>query len=163
MIRPVESTRTRGFSLIELLVSLAVLALLASLAVPVVQTVQQRRQERELRDALREIRRAIDDYKSAADTGRVPKTGGTSSYPKTLSQLVDGVPDLTSSSQKKIFFLRHLPFDPFTVSMGIAENPQWGLRSYASEADDPKEGEDVYDVYSLSERVGLNGIPYRKW
>lgn len=153
----------RGFSLIELLVTLAILGLLASLAVPVVQTVQQRRQEHELRDALREVRRAIDDYRNAAEAGRIPKTGGPTPYPKTLDSLVNGVADLTSPSQSKVFFLRRLPQDPFMVGTGTPGEAQWGLRSYASEPDNPKEGEDVYDVYSLSDRVGLNGIPYRKW
>ena len=159
----VTARQKLGFSLIELLVTLAILAMLASLAVPVAQTVQQRRQERELRDALRDIRRAIDDYKHAAELGRIPKTGGTTPYPKTLSQLVDGVPDLSSPVQGKIFFLRRLPPDPFMAGAGAPGEVLWGLRSYASEPDNPKEGEDIYDVYSLSDRIGLNGVPYRKW
>jgi len=153
----------RGFSLIELLVTLAIMGLLAGLAVPVVQTVQQRRQERELREALRELRRAIDDYKYAAEAGRIPRTGGSTPYPKTLDLLVDGVADLTSPTQSKVFFLRRLPQDPFMAGTGTPGEAVWGLRSYSSEPDNPKEGEDVYDVYSLSERVGLNGVPYRKW
>jgi general secretion pathway protein G len=152
-----------GFSLIELLVTLAILGLLASLAIPVAQVSQQRYQERQLRIALHDIRHALDDYKAAADEGRIAKPGGATSYPETLELLVDGVPDLSSPKHSKIFFLRRLPRDPFNPNPELSEAQSWGKRSYASEASDPREGADVYDVYSMSEKIGLNGVPYRKW
>jgi general secretion pathway protein G len=152
-----------GFTLIELLVTLAIVGLLASLVVPVSQTVVQRRQERQLRDALREIRQAIDDYKAAADEGRIEKTAGSTAYPKSLELLVEGVPDKGSLKSGKLFFLRRIPRDPFNPDADSSDAKVWGLRSYASEASDPQEGEDVYDVHSTSKRVGLNGIPYSKW
>ena len=154
----------RGFTLIELLVTLAILALLGTLVVPVTQVTQQRKQEQELRRALREIRAGIDAYKKASDEGRIAKGQGvTTGYPKTLDVLVEGVPDLRSPKHAKIFFLRRLPRDPFCVETEQGDAQCWGKRSYASEATDPREGEDVYDVYSQSPRAGLNDVPYRKW
>ncbi len=155
--------RVRGFTLIELLVTLAILALLGTLVIPVAQVTIQRRQEQDLREALHQIRSAIDAYKQAYDDGRVTKTLGASGYPKTLDLLVEGVPDLRSPKRAKIYFLRRIPRDPFNPDTVASESQSWGKRSYASEAEEPKEGEDVYDVYSMSDRAGLNGVPYRKW
>lgn len=153
--------RGAGFTLIELLVTLAVLAVLASMAVPVSQTWLQRRNEQELRLALSDMRRAIDEYKRAVDEGRVARALNASPYPRTLEQLVEGVPDQKDPRKARIYFLRRLPRDPFAPELSASE--AWGRRSYASEPNDPREGEDVYDVYSRSPRVGLNGIPYNKW
>jgi general secretion pathway protein G len=157
-------TRARqGFTLIELLVTLAILGLLGTLVLPVAEVTVQRRDEQELRRALREIRGGLDAYKKAADEGRVTKAADASGYPARLAVLVEGVPDLRSPKQAKIYFLRRLPRDPFAHDADLDDAATWGKRSYASEADQPQEGDDVYDVYSRSERVGLNGIPYNKW
>lgn len=155
--------RAPGFTLIELLITLAILGLLASLALPVAQTVLKREKEQELRFSLREIRFAIDQYKRAYDDGRMPKLLGDSGYPKSLKILVDGVVDQTDPKGRKIHFLRHIPRDPMNPDTTIEPALTWGLRCYLSDADSPMEGVDVFDVYSKSVAVGLNGAPYNTW
>lgn len=154
---------SHGFTLIELLVTLAILAVLATLAVPVAQVARQRTQEQELRLALRDIRHGIDAYKRAADDGRIEHSLGSSSYPKNLQLLVDGVPDQRDPKHNKIYFLRRIPRDPMNINADLEDADTWGKRAYASEANDPQEGDDVYDVYSTSSTIGLNGVPYNKW
>ena len=153
----------RGCKLVELRVTLASLALLGTVVLPVTQVTVQRKQEQELRHALREIRHAIDAYKKAYDEGRIARSLNSTGYPKSLEALVEGTPDLRSPKRAKLFFLRRVPRDPFGADSQQSDAETWGKRSYASEATDPQEGEDVYDVYSKSERSGLNEIPYRKW
>jgi len=152
-----------GFTLIELLITLAILGLLASLALPVSRTVIQRSKEQELRFSLREIRNAIDMYKRAGEDGKVIKVAGEAGYPKDLHVLVAGIIDPNDPRHRKIYFLRRIPRDPMNPDTGIPPEDSWGLRSSESEADDPQEGLDVFDVHSKSTAIGLNGSPYNKW
>lgn len=155
--------RAPGFTLIELVVTLIIVGLLASAAVPLIELTVKRSKERELRAALREVRTAIDAYKRASDEGRILKLARESGYPPKLAALTEGVPDLRSPEKRSIYFLRRLPRDPTFPDETSAAELTWGKRSYASPPDSPEEGEDVFDVYSRSERTGLNGTPYRAW
>ncbi len=155
--------RRRGFSLIELLIALALLAVLGTVAVPMAELVHQRRQEQALAEALRDIRRAIDAYREAVDQGRIPRRAGASGFPPDLRALVDGVPDEKSPERRPIHFLRSLPRDPMASDPTVPAEETWALRSHASPPDDPRPGDDVFDVRSRAPGVGLNGIPYRDW
>lgn len=152
----------RGFSLIELMVSLALIALFATLALPLQELTVRRGQEAELRDALRQIRDALDAYRQAGEEGRIAVQSGESGYPKSLDLLVTGVRDVRSPGAAPIHFLRRIPRDPF-ADPAVKAADSWGLRSYLSSYDQPRRGDDVYDVYSLSPETGINGIPYRQW
>ena len=153
----------KGFTLIELVVTVAIVAVLASIALPFNELVVQRSKEQDLRRALREMRDAIDAHKQAVDEGRVQKRAGESGYPKKLEDLVAGVEDQKSPKKERIYFLRRLPRDPFAVDPALAPAETWGKRSYASPPDDPRDGEDVFDVFSLSTAIGINGRPYKEW
>lgn len=155
--------RHAGFSLVELLVSVAIIGVLASVAMPVVELTQKRQKEAELRTALRDIRRAIDDYKDAANKKRIKVESDASGYPPTLADLVNGTPDLASKNGAMLYFLRRVPRDPFNSDPSVPAIDSWGKRSFASPASKPMPGADVYDVYSKAEGIGLNGIAYREW
>lgn len=153
----------RGFTFVELIVTLAIMAVLAVVSVPMAQLSHQRHREHELRFALIEIRSAIDAYKKAVEQGRIAQRVGESGYPPKLQTLVDGVDDQRSPSRQKIFFLRRIPRDPMHEDANLDAAATWGLRSFASTADDPRAGDDVYDIYSTSDKKGLNGVDYRSW
>lgn len=154
---------TKGFSLIELMVSLAIIGILASIALPLTELTVQRTKEQDLRAALREIREALDRHKQLADEGRIARNADQSGYPKNLQVLVDGVEDIQSTNRSKIRLLRRIPRDPMHQEKFMPPEDTWGKRSYASNRDDPQAGADVFDIYSRSEKPGLNGIAYREW
>jgi len=151
-----------GFTIVELLVTLVIVGILASAAIPMAELSQQRIREQDLRLALRELRAALDAYKSASDNGHIVRTPGESGYPHTLEELATGVVDAKDPTGAKLRFLRRIPPDPFAES-SAAPASAWGRRSYVSSHEDPREGADVYDVYSRTPGVGLNGMPYREW
>lgn len=162
-----SSSRTAGFTLLEMVVTLSILALLTTVAMPVVTTSVKREKEIELRQNLRLIRQAIDDYKKLADEKKFEVDPDSYGYPPDLETLVNGVEieqEVTDSSGRKtnrkmlVRFLRKIPVDPMTDSY------EWGLRSYQDEPDSNSwGGENVYDVYTRSQGTALNKTKYRDW
>ena len=151
----------RGYTLVELLVVSAILALLASAALPLTRVTVQRQHEAELRQALRELRTAIDRYKDAVDLGSIGGSSveaGNEGYPPDLGTLVAGVERLNDASGSKLRFLRRIPVDPMT------QNREWGLRAYQDAPDSTTwGGGNVYDVYSKSRATALDGSRYNEW
>ena len=147
----------RGFTLIELIITVTIVAILAGLAVPLARNSIRREKEIALKQDLREIRVAIDKYKEASDRGLVQVKLGTEGYPESLDVLVDGV-QMAGAVDKKLKLLRRIPEDPMTNSTG------WGMRSYQ---DEPKSqswgGQDVFDVYTKSDGTALDGTKYKDW
>ena len=148
----------RGLTLVELIVAFTIMALLTSMAVPMARYRVRRDKERELHTALREIRKAIDDYKDAAISGKFQVKLGTEGYPEKLEQLVEGVTLSGSADGKKVKFLRRIPIDPMTGRR------EWGLRSMQ---DDPKStswgGQNVFDIYTKSYDHAADGTPYAEY
>ena len=146
--------KSRGFTLIELVIAVVILGILSGVAVPIVRVQVKRSKEIDLRRDLWEMRDAIDRYKDAADRGAFRTKAGSENYPPDLQTLVDGV----DVGAKKLRFLRRIPTDPMTG------NTDWGQRSVQ---DDPTAeswgGQDVFDVYSKSNGTALNGTQYKDW
>lgn len=147
----------RGMTLLELIIATSILVILASAALPVSRMAIKRQKEFELREALREIRSAVDRYKDASDKNLIQVELGTEGYPKDLAILVNGV-ELATAKERRVRFLRRIPVDPMTG------RTDWGLRSVQ---DDPKSGswggQNVFDVYSRSSGVALDGSRYADW
>lgn len=150
-----------GFTFVELIIVSTILLILASAVQPLASVAIQRQKEAELRRALREMRTAIDRYKDAADAQMIPATElkvGAEGYPPDLETLVEGVSVAGDATGRKLKFLRRIPKDPMT---GTTE---WGMRSYQDKPDSTRwSGQNVYDVYSLSEGTGLDGTRYSEW
>jgi general secretion pathway protein G len=145
--------RERGFTLIELMVATTILAILVGAALPVARTVVYREREHELRQDLWMMRDAIDRYKEAADRGAFQIKLGSEGWPPDLDTLVTGV----DVAGKKLKFLRKIPIDPITKQ-------EWGMRSVQDDADSTSwGGQNVFDVYSKSDQVALDGTKYKDW
>jgi general secretion pathway protein G len=151
----------RGYTFVELIVVTTIVLILASAVQPLVRVTITRQKESELRRTLREMRTAIDKYKDAADMQMIPPTElkfGAEGYPPTLETLVEGVSVANDATGRKLKFLRRVPNDPITGS------DEWGMRSYQDKPDATRwGGQNVYDVYSLSEGTALDGTKYRDW
>ena len=151
-------TGQAGVTLLEMVVTIGVLLVLASVIVPTARFTIKRQKELELRRSLRDIRRAIDEYKKYCDAGAIAKEGVDSEcYPPDLEILVDGVNKVGTVGQK-LKFLRRIPVDPFT------KTKEWGMRSYQDEADSTSWGnQNVYDIYTNYDGTALDGTKYQEW
>jgi len=149
-----KRTKSRGFTLIELIVATAILTILTGLAIPLVRVTIKRQREHDLRADLWEMRDAIDRYKDAADRNAFQIKVGSEGYPPDLDTLVKGV----DVQGKKLKFLRRIPIDPMT------SKPEWGMRSMQDDpTSDSWDGENVFDVFTKSQDTALDGTKYKDW
>ncbi len=156
--------RNRGFTLIEMVVTLALVGVVALTALPLYEVSATYMKEMELRHALRTLRGALDAYKAAADAGQLNRGALDSGYPATLDVLVNGVEtQAVTGGTRRVVFLRQIPRDPFAPEPGTSPAEQWATRAYGAPPDDAVGGADVFDVTSKSARVGSNGVPYNRW
>jgi len=155
--------KNTGFTLIELVVTVMIVAILAAGAVPIAQLTIQRNKETELKQALRQIREAIDLYKKAVDEGKVKKTLDQTGYPPSLEVLEKGLINQADAKGKLIKFIRKVPRDPMNKEPDLTPAETWAKRSYASDVNAPVEGVDVYDVYSRSTQKAIDGTIYKTW
>jgi general secretion pathway protein G len=153
-----------GFTLAEMIITLSLLAILALSALPLGKMAVKRENEIELARALRLMREAIDAYKKLSDEKKIEVKEDTEGYPPTLEILVKGVEVEDKEAKgkagrkKTIKFLRRIPKDPMTDSF------DWGLRSYQDDPDSDVWGEEnVYDVYTKSPALALDGTRYKDW
>ncbi|WP_242506225.1 type II secretion system protein [Pectobacterium zantedeschiae] len=153
----------RGFTLIEMMVTLALLASLAAAAIPFAQHQQQKKKEYQLQESLRQIRCALDHYAQAVQDGRIDQEVGASPYPANLLQLVEGVADKSSKNKSRLYFLRSIPRDPFCDCEGKSDAETWRTRSSEQAPNDFTGGKDVFDIRSTSGLSGSNGVPYAQW
>lgn len=160
-IAQASAVDARGYTFVELLVVASIILILASAVMPLAKVSATRTREAELRRALREMRTAIDKYKDAVDNGQIGAIdvkAGSEGYPPDLETLVEGVGVANDASGRKLKFLRKVPIDPMTNSN------EWGLRSYQDRPDATSwGGQNVFDVYTKSTGIALDGTKYRDW
>ena len=150
----------RGTTFLEVLAVATIIAILAAVALPLSRVTRQRQKEIELRRALRDIRTAVDRFKEGVDRGQIGGTDvklGSEGYPESLETLVEGV-NQVGRPGFKLKFMRRIPEDPFS---GKAE---WGMRCYQDDKDSFSWcGDNVFDVYTLSEGTALDGTKLKDW
>lgn len=161
--RIVQRSVIRGFTIIELLVVMAILGILSVAIMPLSEMLVTSQRERELKQALWEIRSAIDEYKKVVTSVDNAVPNSAAGYPPNLQVLVDGITHpKPEAGGRHVYFLRTIPRDPF-ADKALPADQTWRLRSFTSPSEKPAPGAEVFDVHSSSDGEALNGSRYAKW
>lgn len=158
-------TAEAGFTLLELIITLAILAILSLGTIPIARNIIRHEKELELKRTLREMRKAIDLYHRDCEKGLIgtlDRKINDGCYPVTLEVLVEGIPKAApggiAASGETLRYLRRIPKDPIT-----GRDDEWKFRSVQDEPDSESwGGENVYNVYSSSRQMALDGKTYYK-
>jgi len=155
----------KGYTLIEMAVTLAIISIIAAVAMPFAKTISIRSKEMVLQSSLREIRSAIDNFHNDWQEGKInkiEKIASPNGYPITLDVLVGGV-RLSGKLEARKKYMRRIPMDPF-ADPTLRPSLHWQRIGYMDAPDtDQWNGEDVYDVRSLSNRAALDKSLYHDW
>jgi general secretion pathway protein G len=157
-----------GFTIAELITVVAIIGILASVAMPIARFGLKRQKEIELRERLRRITNAIDQYRelrnaAGAQPGvpvvsiKKPPDFGQRDYPKTLEELTKPI-ELTNNKMVRLLRERDL-IDPMTGKK------EWNT---LSDNDDPEtsqsNNDNVFEVHSKSTALALDGkTHYNEW
>lgn len=154
----------QGLTLVELLVVIAIVGILAAAVMPLSRLTVKRAKEAELRGALRAVRSAIDVFNRDCVTKKLASENcGKDNWPETLETLTQPL-KLTGTVDKTRKYLRRIPRDPFAPAGSVGDKDTWGLRSSGDLPDSSQwGGENVYDLYSKSDGIALDGTKYRTW
>lgn len=124
-----------GFTIMELMVSMAIVLVVISVAVPLYQKSIIRARESILRQNLFSLRTVIDEY-----------TYDKQKAPAQLEELV------------REGYLRQMPLDPI-----VGNNTSWKTIMEDASASASQSEPGIFDVRSSSEKTSLEGTPYSDW
>lgn len=160
------NSNQKGLTLIELLVVIAIISILAAAAMPLSRMTVKRVKESDLRRNLRILRTTIDTFRKDCMEKRMSSDYCKSDqdyYPESLELLTQPL-KLAGAVDKTMKYLRRIPRDPMIPLESPEKQDNWGLRSYRDEPDSTQwGGGNVFDVYSKSDALALDGSKYNTW
>ena len=131
-----KTNRSRGFTLLELMIVISIMLILVSIAVPQYTTSIKRARESVMRQDLFTLRSLISQY-----------TLDKQKAPQSLDDLIQAG------------YMKQIPVDPMT---GQAD---WAVEQAEDTISSPDQQDEggIDDVHSSSSQIGTNGTAYNTW